>query len=277
MVARTLVVLMFFSLAATDARAQLRPLDPVDFQSFHGAPVRVQAGAGVFWSQHASLAGTRGTLWELGEFRATIRTGRMVMELGGTVQRLFRDDEILYPPFGDATAPPPDGHRHDAGDYRVGTVVRLTPDASATLATLRFGTRLPTTDNRVGLDRDAIDFYTTLAAHHHFGRFALAAEAGLGINGTRVPTYEQADVLIYGMTAEMTAGHIAPFIVFMGQQDFQEYPIRGNEDLSEVRVGIRAGHTRWINVAWVHGLTEYSPSNGLQMSLGMSFGSGDDD
>src|SRR5688572_16234837 len=103
MVARTLVVLTILTVAGRQARAQLRPLDPVDFQSFHGAPVHVQAGGGVFWNQHASLAGTRGTLWEVGEFRATIRTGRMVMELGGTVQRLFRDDEILYPPFGDAT------------------------------------------------------------------------------------------------------------------------------------------------------------------------------
>lgn len=277
MVARTLVVLAFSALAPTEAGAQLRPLDPVDFQAFHGAPVRVQVGGGFFLDQHASLAGTRGTLWEVGEFRATIRTGRMVMELGGTVQRLFRDDEVLFPPFGDAAPPTDNGHRHDAGDYRVGAVVRLTPDASSTLATLRFGTRLPTTDNRVGLDRDAIDFYTTLAAHHHFGAFALAVEAGLGINGTRVTTYEQADVLLYAMTAEMTAGRIAPFLSVMGQQDFQEFPIRGNEDLSELRAGLRAGRTRWVNVAWVRGLTEYSPSNGLQLGFGMSFGSKDND
>jgi hypothetical protein len=277
MVARTLLALTFFSLAAREARAQLRPLDPVDFQAFHGAPVRVQAGGGFFLNQHASLAGTRGTLWEVGEFRATIRTGRTVVELGGTIQRLFRDDEVLYPPFGDAAPPTQDGHRHDAGDYRVGAVVRLTPDASRTLATLRFGTRLPTTDNRVGLDRDAIDFYTTLAAHRHFAALALAVEAGLSINGTRVPTYEQADVLVYAVTAELTAGRIAPYVAVMGQQDFQENPIRGNEDLSELRAGLRAGTTRWLNVAWVRGLTEYSPSNGLQIGLGMAFGRDDND
>lgn len=260
------------SFIATPVRAQLRPLDPVDFRSFAGAPVRVQIGVGRYADQYASLAGTRGTLWEVGNVHASIRSGRMIMEIGGTVQRFFKDGEVVAEPAGDARAPAPDGKRHDAGDYRVGTVLRLTSLQSRTLATLRFGTRLPTTDNRVGLDRDATDFYTTLAAHTLLGRVALGVEAGLSINGTRKATYEQSDVLVYALSAEVRGARITPSFAILGQQDFQEFAVRGNEDLAEIRAGVRLGDTRWLNATWVHGFSDASPSNGLQISLGAALG-----
>lgn len=272
MVARATFLLCLWFLTPGAAYAQLRPLDPIDFRSFTGTAVRIQAGAGIFFDQHASLAGTRGTLVEAGDFRATIRTGRVIIDLGGTIQRFFEDEVVIAPPFGDAQPAPADGKRHDAGDYRVGAIVRLTPDASMTLATLRFGTRLPTTDNRVGLDRDAIDFFTTLAAHRRYARLSLAVEAGLGIHGTRKTDYEQSDVLLYAVSGAFDARPITPFVTFLGQQDFRESSIRGNENLSEIRAGVRAGGPRWISVAWVHGLTEYSPSNGFQIALGTTFG-----
>ncbi|MGQ0814076.1 MAG: hypothetical protein ACT4O1_06375 [Gemmatimonadota bacterium] len=265
------VCLVFF--CAPTAPAQLRPLDPVDFRAFGGAATRAQIGAGVFFDQHASLAGTRGTLWELANVRATFRTGRVVIELGGTVQRLFEDHSVVDAPFGDARQAPADGERHDAGDYRVASAVRLSSDNSATLAVLRFGTRLPTTDNRVGLDRDATDFFATLAAQRRFAPLSLALEAGLSINGTREPTHEQSDVLVYALSGEIDFGRLTPFVVALGQQDFHDSAIRGNEDLSELRLGARAGQQRWIDVAWVRGLSEFSPSNGLQLNFGMTFGS----
>lgn len=259
-------------LAAAPAGAQLRPLEPIDFRSFNGAPVRAQIGFAAYADQHASLAGTRGTLWEIGDVRASIRTGRMIMEFGGTLQRLFKDQEVIAEPFGDARQPTPGRTRNDAGDYRVSTVLRLTPENGATLATLRFGTRLPTTDNRVGLDRDATDFFATLAGHRVLGAVGLAAEAGLSINGTRHPTYEQADVLVYAITADWRNSPIAPWISVVGQQDFHDWAVRGNEDLSELRAGVRIGHDRWINAVWVHGLTDSSPSYGVQVGLGAAFG-----
>jgi hypothetical protein len=272
MVARSTFLLCVWFLAPASAYAQLRPLDPVDVRAFSGPPVQIQVGGGIFFDQHASLAGTRGTLFEAGDFRATIRTGRVLVDLGGTVQRFFEDHDVIAAPSGDALPAPSDGKRHDAGDYRVGAVVRLTPDASTTLATLRFGTRLPTTDNRVGLDRDAIDFFTTLAAFRRSARLSLSLEAGLGIHGTRKTDYEQSDVLLYAASAAFDARRITPFVTILGQQDFQEFAIRGNEDLAEIRAGVRAGSARWISAAWVHGLTEYSPSGGLQIALGTSFG-----
>jgi hypothetical protein len=43
---------------------------------------------------------------------------------------------------------------------------------------------------------------------------------------------------------------------------------RGNEDLSESRIGFEIGRRIRIRALWVHGLTSSSPSNGLLLSLG---------
>lgn len=267
-----LFVIVGLMVCATPASAQLRPLDPVDFHAFKGAPVRAKVGIAAYSDQHASLAGTRGTLWEIGNVRVAIRTGRMIMEMSGTLQRLFEDKEVIAEPYGDARTPPADGKRHDAGDYRVSSILRLTSTQSRTLATLRFGTRLPTTDNRVGLDRDMTDFFATLGAHRAFGRMEIGAEAGLSINGTRKTTYEQSDVLVYALSAELRGDRITPTIVVLGQQDFQEFAVRGNEDLAELRAGVRIGERRWLKATWVRGLANSSPSNGAQLSFGTALG-----
>jgi hypothetical protein len=261
--------LVFF---AHSTAAQLRPLDPIDFRAFADPPVRVQVGFGMYTDQLASLAGVRGTLWEVGDFRATIRTGRIVMELGGVVRRNFEDDVIVAEPVGGATEPPADGKRSDSGDYRVATIVRLTSDASRTLAVLRFGTRLPTTNNRRGLDRDAIDFFATVGVQRATPMFALGAEAGLAINGTREFNYEQADVLVYGVTADLKLAPVSPFVVLTGHHAFFDRKIRGNEDLAEVRAGARVGQRRWLQAAYVQGLADASLSSGLQVSAGAAFG-----
>lgn len=257
---------------ALPANAQLRPLDPVDVRWFSGSAVHAQAGGAVLPEQYASLAGVRGRLWELGDFRVAIRTGRMIMELGGTVQRVFEDREVIAQPFGDARTPPADGTRHDAGDYRVAAILRLSGDTSRTMTTLRFGTRLPTTDNRVGLDRDMTDFFATLAAHRRIQNVALSAEAGVSINGTREPTYEQSDVLVYAVSARLDGPVVAPFVVLLGQQDFHDWAIRGNEDLAEIRAGIRTAGRRWLQAAWIHGLSDVSPRHGFQIRVGAAFG-----
>lgn len=251
--------------------AQLRPLDPVDFDAFSGPPMRATVGAAVYDDQRASLAGTQGRLWEIGNLRFIVRTGRVLIDAGGTIQRLFSEDSVWAAPYGDAAPPAADRKRHDAGDYRIAAVVRLTGDSSPTLGTLRFGTRLPTTDNLVGLDRDATDFFTTLGAHREFGRLRVSAEAGLSINGTRKTTYEQSDVFIYALNMQVAFGRLTPYITAVGQEDFHDHAVRGNEDLGEQRVGLRAGLRRWIDVALVRGYRQFSPDIGFQFGVGTTF------
>ena len=72
---------------APATHAQLRPLDPFEWRMFEGGrAVSAPVGAGWLADQRASLAGTEGTLVEAGNFRAFWRTGRVVLEAGGTVR-----------------------------------------------------------------------------------------------------------------------------------------------------------------------------------------------
>jgi hypothetical protein len=265
-----LALAIFWFVAPTPAHAQLRPLDAFDWRLFDGEGVVVgEVGGGWMRDQRASLAGTEGTLVEAGSFRAFWRTGRVVIEAGGTVQRFFREDRRFAPADPDVT-PVADGRRHDAGDYRIATAVRLTGERAPVAAVLRFGTRLPTTDNRVGLDRDATDFFATIGGRARRGRVGVQAEAGVGIFGTRDPDFEQDDLLVYAIKAEYDGGLVVPAITLLGQQvGAGHHEIRGNESLGEVRAGLRIGRREYLRAEAVRGYTRFSPAWGLLVSAGI--------
>lgn len=256
---------------APPAAAQLRPLDPFDWTMLEpGRTVAVRAGAGHFADQRASIAGTEGRLREWGNLAAHWRTGRVVFEAGGTLRRTFRDERRFAEPAWNARTPA-DGRRGDAGDYRIASVVRLTPERLPPVI-LRFGTRLPTTDDLVGLDRDQTDFYALLGARLTSGAAALAAESGVGIHGARSPTFEQADVMLYNVVASYRLGPVEPRLVLLGQWSGPaDWVVRGNEDLQELRLGARLGTRRWLEVDVVRGTAEFSPSFGVLLSAGMAW------
>lgn len=93
------------------------------------------------------------------------------------------------------------------------------------MAALRFATRLPTTDNRTGLDR-------------------------LGVEGV-------------GM-------RLIPSVQVLGQEvAYANRQIRGNEDLGEVRLGLRAGGPRWMRIDVVTGYEPTSPALGAILWVGV--------
>ncbi|MBB4636756.1 hypothetical protein [Longimicrobium terrae] len=266
----SLLVPIAVALLPAAAPAQLRPLEPLEWRMFDGQPtVSAEIGGGWLGGQRASLAGTEGTLVEAGNWRAFWRTGRVVLEAGGTVQR-FLDEDRRFAEADPEVRPAEDGKRHDAGDYRILTAVRLTPERAPVQAALRFGTRLPTTDNTTGLDRDATDFFAMTAFRVRRGPAELQAEAGLGILGTRQDRFEQDDLLLYSLRAETSAGPLRPRLTIVGQQVGAGHrEIRGNESLGEVRLGFRTRGRRWIQADAVRGYTPFSPSFGLLVSAGM--------
>lgn len=251
---------------AGEGRAQLRPLEPPEPWPWDsGATVSAEVGVGVFTDQRASLAGTEGTLTEAGNFAVRWRTGRVVLEAAGTAQRFFRDRSTFAEPTGGAQ-PDDDGRRHDSGDYRISTAVRLTPERAPALAWVRFGTRLPTTDNRVGLDRDQTDFFALAGGGVRRGPAWVLGEAGVGINGARSATSEQSDVLAYGLSTGYRGRLVTPLVVLVGQTDGAGG--RGNEELAELRAGARFGGQRWVQVSGVRGLVPFSPGLGILISAG---------
>jgi hypothetical protein len=267
-VMRLIPCLLAAALTAAPAAAQLRPLDPFDWRALTTPrAVRVEAGGSRLSGQRASLAGTEGTLTELGSFRAFFRTGRVVIEAGGTVRRVFHDERRFAPADAEVTEAGPD--RGDSGDYRIATIVRLTPERWVPIGILRFGTRLPTTDNRVGLDRDAIDFFALLGGYVERGGASLAAETGITINTTRQIDFEQDDLLVYILRGEYGRLPVVPSVTLTGQQIGTGHRgIRGNESLSELRLGARAGDRLWVRAEYVAGLADASPSGGVLLTAG---------
>jgi hypothetical protein len=261
--------LIALAFASPPASAQLRPFGPVDWELFDPSyNFTIGAGVGVMRNQELSLAGTRGHLTELGNFRVGWRSGRIGVEVAGTLYRRFEDQTITRPPA--LAADPPNGAvRHDAGDILASTMVRLTDERNPMLFALRFGTRLPTTSNEAGIERDRTDFFATLGARWRVGPFALGGEGGVGILGTHVDGVDQLDVLTYAFGLEWRVGPVVSQGVLVGQDDVHKRVIRGNEDLSEVRVGLRAGDRIWISATAVKGIADFSPGHGFLLMVGL--------
>ena len=263
-------LLLGLALTALPATGQLRPLDPLDWPRLeNGDAFYTGLGAGLLLDQEASLAGTRGTLGELGNFVVAWKTGRVLVRVSGTLARSFEDDEVLEPPAPGVRAP--DGSiRRDAGDVRAETTLRLLGRGQPALLALRFGTRLPTSSDEPGIGRDRTDFHALLGARYHAGRVALAGEAGVGILSTHhVSWLDQSDVLLFAAGIEVDAGPITPSLHLVGQDDLHRRRVRGNEDLSEVRLGLRTGGRWWLETIALHGLADYSPGIGVLVMTGL--------
>ena len=255
---------------STPAVAQLRPLDPLMWGVFEGErTISARIGVGGHRGQRASLAGTEGDLLEVGNLQATWRTGRVAIEIGGTALRLFRDESVFAAPFGGAI-PERGPDRVDSGDYHIATIVRLTPAGRDAMAVLRFGTRLPNSNNRIGLDRDRTDFFALAGGRLRRGGLTAGTEIGLGIFGSHDLRIEQADVLAYALGAEYGHGPITPVASLVGHYYHGRRTLRGNEDLGELRVGARVGRRYWMEVQLVRGLTAFSPGGGLLVSGGLT-------
>lgn len=256
-------------MAPARADAQLRPVRPLEWTVFDpGYHAAFRVGASLLQHQRASLAGTQGRLLEIGDFSAVIRTGRVALELSGTAARIFEDQSRWSDTAGGAR--PSFGRRSDVGDLTVTSAVRLNPVTWPARVVIRFGARLPTTNHLEGLDRGEADFIGTLGVALERGCLSGAAEGGIGIFGTRTPEFEQEDDLVYAGRLACDLGPVQPVAEFLGQSSPLRYRHpRGNEDLRELRLGLRAGHHHWIQAQWVHGFVPFSPRTGLLISAGI--------
>jgi surfeit locus 1 family protein len=249
------------------ASAQLRPLDPLEWQVYEPATFLVaEAGAGSLWDQHATLAGTRGRLLELGNYRVTFRFDRMAVELAGTAIWRLTDETVLQPPA--AGVDPPDGSaRQDAGFASATSLVNLTPARFPIDMVLRFGTRIPTTSDESGLDRDRTDFFALAALRFRTGPLSFTAENGVGIHGAVNSRFSQSDVWVYTFGAEYRRPSYFANAHLVGHQN--DLRIRGNDTLRELRLGGGVGSRHWISLTYIRGLTTFSPEHGVRLSAGV--------
>jgi surfeit locus 1 family protein len=259
-------------LTSAPLNGQLRPVEPVDWRIFD-AKVAIIGGVGfgLLARQPAPLAGTRGTLHEAGLYHLAIRSGRMAVAVGGTaVWRLSDEVEESLPV---ALVRAANGRpRQDAGPAYASTLVRLSPDAWPADLVLRFGATIPTTSDESGLDRDRTDFFALLGARYRYHALSVYTEHGVGINGTVIAEYPQSDVWTYNFGASLQQEHTRLVMSLVGRQDGRSSRVRGNEDLRELRAGVDIGSDLWLQLRYVHGLTEFSPKHGIRISAGFIAG-----
>ena len=258
-------------LSAGAAPAQLRPLDPLDWKALDGRDggVDVAVGTAIYLDQRASLAGTVGRLLEVGSVRGTWVDDRVAIEIAGTAVRFFQDQTVFADPLGETRAFN-DHVRVDAGDYRVSTLLLLTPAAGSLDVALRFGVRLPTTDNRAGLERDQTDFFATVGGRYRSGRITLSGEGGMGVLGTRNATHEQVDPILFAAGLAWDLGLFRSELELVGQHDTRpNAEFRGNENLGEVRLVVRRGERRWLRAGLTRGWETFSPSLGVLVEAGV--------
>lgn len=259
------------AVAAGPLSGQLRPLPPVDWRALDAQHGAAYVGVSAFASQRASLVGRQGRLIQLGMVGASFRTGRVLLSFEGSVFRLFVAGER----FAEAS-PLVEGEdlarRTDSGDFVVNTHLLLTGGASPTRALVRFGVRLPTTDDRVGLERDQTDFFATLAARHQRQRAFVDGELGFGIHGVAGSQHDQTDPVLFNMSAGYEWDRLEASLRLGGQYDTRAHgPPRGNEHLAELTWGFRGTGTLWAALEFTRGLARFSPSWGTSIRVGRTF------
>lgn len=271
-IALALLTFWWTAAGAGPIEAQLRPLEPLDWGFWDtGASAALTLGSAFYSGQRASLAGTEGRLIELGTLTASVVLGRVVLQVHGTMARLYDERHVFAEPAGGARAP--DGSRRiDTGDHQIHTIVRLTDHLAPYAAALRFGVRLPTTDNAVGLDRDQTDFFALLAGRALTGPVAVWGELGVGVYGTREVRPEQVDPMLYEVGLRLERSRLTPVVQLVGQWDTRPgTQLRGVEDQTELRAGLQWGRSRAVRVMSIWGLNGFSPEYGLRLTLSALF------
>ncbi len=268
------VICLALTLLPAPVTGQLRPYEPLDWSLFEAErSYSVSVGGAVLADQKASLAGTEGTLIDVGRFQVAVRSGRVALVGSGTIHRILLENQSFADPVV-GTNRHPVGRRSDSGDYSIATTFILLPAGERVSGlpslALRFGTRLPTTDNRVGIERDQTDFFALVAGRRELRRVHLFAETGLGIHGTRDLELEQSDVIVFIAGATLTHSTLEPTLLLTGHADgIMDGAIRGNEELAEVRLRVRSTGWREVQVEVIRGLGWFSPTWGLGVMLSL--------
>lgn len=254
--------------------AQMRPLDPIDWAGFDEQRGSVSIGGTVLSGQRAAFLGTEGRLVEVGAVEFAFRVDRLLLHVAASPYRRFTGSDRFDEP--EVGVEPGAGTRVDAGTVVASTTVPLGGDGARRGRTqqfaLRFGVRLPTTDDVVGLERDETDAFATVGTRRVIGAWDLAGEVGFGIFGVRSPDGGQTDPILYAASIRRTGALLRPYAEWTGHHDTRANGApRGNENLSEVRLGVELGTRWWVDAHAIAGLSTFSPEVGGRLRVGLRF------
>jgi opacity protein-like surface antigen len=257
--------------AASDARAQQRPLVTEDPETIGAGLVLVEGGFDQQRDMTYPASGLKGDLLRLPTLGVSFGVSS-IAELqidGGLYNRLnitSRQDAPLSNQLdfsGDRT--------HDVEDLVVATKIRLLSETAGRPAfAVRFATRLPNAGNESGLGLDTTDFFVSALFGKTVQSIRFVGNAGLGILADPVRGDRQNDVLTYGASVARAVRQGLEVVgEINGRLDTRDgEPPIGTESRGAVRVGGRFTRaTVRVDAGLIVGTTSRDPSIGFTAGL----------
>jgi opacity protein-like surface antigen len=257
--------------AASDARAQQRPLVTEDPETIGAGLVLVEGGFDQQRDMTYPASGLKGDLLRLPTLGVSFGVSS-IAELqidGGLYNRLnitSRQDAPLPNQLdfsGDRT--------HDVEDLVVATKIRLLSETAGRPAfAVRFATRLPNAGNESGLGLDTTDFFVSALFGKTVQSIRFVGNAGLGILADPVRGDRQNDVLTYGASVARAVRQGLEVVgEINGRLDTRDgEPPIGTESRGAVRVGGRFTRaTVRVDAGLIVGTTSRDPSIGFTAGL----------
>lgn len=268
--AALLGALVLAALAPSGLRGQLRRAPAVPYAPDEAGRLLVGVGAG--WASGADfpLSGLAGDLARLGAVTVSYSFAPgAVLHVEGDALRVL-EVESRGPSAVPLDADVDDGTTRDAGDVRVGTLVRLAGAARGASAGLHVAVELPSSDERKGIGTNTTDVAGTVFGSWSRGPLRLTGEVGVAILEAPTEPFVQNDAVAYAAEAlyRPSGGPWALSLSARGRASTRGRVPLGTEDRGRLRLRaeLRAGPWR-ADAGVVGGYAGTSPEWGLEAGV----------
>jgi hypothetical protein len=265
------IATLAFSVLASPAWAQQRPLQTEDPETIGAGRILLEAGVDYERDVFFPLSGLRGNLFTAPSLGVSIGVSSIaeIQVDGGFYQQLRIIEQVpdaLFSPLlkveGQETS--------DVEDLDLGAKVRfLSETAGRPAMAVRFSTRLPNASNESGLGKDLQDFSVGVLMAKTVQSVRVVANVGLLILGNPAQVADQDDLLTYSLSVARAVSASAELVgEFAGRANFGTLITPGAEDRGLLRFGARYTRSAVRMDAGVQlGLTSYDPEIGFTAGL----------
>jgi hypothetical protein len=262
---RFIAAILLLITASIPAAAQ-RPLVTEDIETVKPGSVSFGFGFDFLQDKSYSLSGLNGDLTRLGV--TTLRVGlakNVEIEAGGVIQNFLNINERFRPsaiPLSLSSA----NSTHDVGDFYLATKFKIRNEGKHSPAFgFRFGVELPNSNQARGIGLNQTNFFATVIAGKHIGKWNIFGNIGIGILTAPIDQFSQNDVLLYGAAITYQFNTRLTLVGEVnGRANTRNNAPIGTESQGEARFGARivAAGLTW-DVAGVAGMNRYSPRTGV--------------
>lgn len=262
--------LLFSLLAPAAAAGQLRRAPAIPYAPDAAGRLLIGVGAGYAAEAEFPLSGLTGDLARLGalSIRYSPAPGTTLYVEGDAVRVL--SIEARRAPTVELHPDVDDGTTHDAGDVRLGTLVRLAGAPRGLSGGLHLEVTLPSSDERKGIGTNTTDVAGSVFGSWARGPWRLTGDLGVAVLEAPVDGFVQNDVVVYAaeLLYRPTATPASLSVAAVGRASTRGRVPLGTEDLGEARLGgeLIAGPWR-LDADVAVGYTEVSPEWSLEAGV----------